>query len=444
MAPALRIIRSFSLLRPKWPALAALLAFAGLAGSLQAVSLAAWAAQPGVPTNQRGAMDMPAGDGVTNLLKYALGATPLQNAAGRLPRPQLVPQGDGTRALALLFTMNPEAQVRYALEVSEDLATWTEVPGAMEPQSTRPDGTVWMRLRELAPLTAQRRFGRLKVEYLQGEVRFPMSMFTVGDTLDEDPYALPLHTVTVGAFYIAKTHTTWEEWQAVRTWAVAHGYTDLAGVGAGKAATHPVHSVNWYDVVKWCNAKSEMQGLVPCYYTDATGMTVYRAGDLDVPNTQVKWTANGYRLPTESEWECAARGGLEDTRFPWGDTISHTQANYRSTGGLDDVSPTRGYHPTFAVGSEPYTSPVGSFQPNRYGLYDMAGNLEQWCWDWYGDYVSGFEAEPRGPVSGTARIGRGGSWRYVSSINCTAYRIFISPWYRYNSYGFRCVRRAVQ
>ena len=119
---------------------------------------------------------------------------------------------------------------------------------------------------------------------------------------------------------------------------------DLA-VGVGKASNHPVEQVGWWDVIKWCNARSEKDGLEPVYSVNGTIMRT--------ENTEptVNWAAKGYRLPTEAEWEKAARGGLSSKRFPWGDTISHSQANYRSDGSFAyDVSPTQGYHPQYAVG----------------------------------------------------------------------------------------------
>jgi formylglycine-generating enzyme len=250
-------------------------------------------------------------------------------------------------------------------------------------------------------------------------VLIPAGSFTMGDALgDESPpdRETPAHTVSVSLFYLDRYKVTKALWDEVYTWAIAHGYR-FGGTGWGKGTNHPVSRVSWYDAVKWCNARSEKEGRIPAYYTGAVQTTVYRSDPgtsvpcmTDLQNDWVKWNA-GYRLPTEAEWEYAARGGLSGKRFPWGDTIGHSQANYYSTNSYRyDISPTRGYHPNYQSGGEPDTSQVGSFAPNDYGLYDMAGSVFEWCWDHYGSYSSGSQTDPRGSSSGSIRVCRGGFW----------------------------------
>jgi formylglycine-generating enzyme required for sulfatase activity len=286
---------------------------------------------------------------------------------------------------------------------------------------------------------------------LAGFAQIPAGTFAMGSVVfsnTSDPTDgitdATIHTVTLAGFYLAKTETIYADWIAIWEWALTHGYTDLIGVGAGKADAHPVQSVSWYDVVKWCNAKSEKDGLTPVYYTDDAQTAVYRTGNVDVTNAQVKWTANGYRLPTEAEWEYAARGGLTGKRFPWGDSITHQQANYFSDSAYSyDVSETRGHHPTYVPGGQPYTSPVGRFALNSYGLADMAGNVWEWCWDWAGGYGSAAVSAPRGATSGSGRVFRGGSWDYDAYFARCAFRLNYSPSNRSSLVGFRLARSSV-
>jgi formylglycine-generating enzyme required for sulfatase activity len=265
-----------------------------------------------------------------------------------------------------------------------------------------------------------------------GMALIPAGAFTMGDSFGLGD--APTRTVTLDAFYMGKYEVTKAEWDEVRTWGLANGYTDLA-VGSGNASNHPVQSITWYMMVKWCNARSQKEGLTPVYYTNDAQTSIYKTGSVNVTNAQVKWTANGYRLPTEAEWEKAARGGFSGKRFPWGDTISWSQANYSATPYFSyDLEPDHfNSRPIFAV---------GFFDANGYGLYDMTGNVWEWCWDWYGAYASSSETNPRGVASGTRRVYRGGS-SGSDALRChVAYRASLGgEGYNWSDdKGFRVVR----
>jgi len=340
----------------------------------------------------------------------------------------------------------PAATIITAFRPDGTLVWNNAQPGAtytVQTVTSLPGGTNWVDYVQL-PVTAGVNTNQVvSFNAPSGMALIPAGSFTIGNSIgDTDITDAPPVTVNVSAFYMDTNLVSYSQWGSVYSWAIVNGYgLNSAGSKAANQPNQPVQSVNWYDTVKWCNARSQQARLTPVYYTDAGLTQVYTNGYVDAvfPN----WMAKGYRLPTEAEWEKAARGGLSGQRFPWGDTISESQANYYGSSFYFsyDLGPD-GYNAIGSIGGTfPATSPVGSFAPNGYGLYDMAGDVFEWCWDWYATPYAG-GSDPRGPASSPAdsRVSRGGCWANAASFATCAYREQATPLTKESLWGFRCVK----
>jgi len=251
-------------------------------------------------------------------------------------------------------------------------------------------------------------------------VRIQGGTFTMGSPANEaghNNYEIQ-RQVTVSAFWIGKYEVTQKEYQ------------DIMGENPSqfKGDNLPVEQVTWFDAIEYCNKLSQKEGFTPVYtITGRTPVTGYPITDATVT---ANWNANGYRLPTEAEWEYACRAGIT-TPFNTGNNITTSQANYN------------GNYPYNNNAKGEYrarTTPVGTFAGNAWGLHDTHGNVWEWCWDWYGAYATGAQTDPRGAVSGDDRVGRGGGWGSSGRYLRSAYRGGCNPDYRSIRDGFRLVR----
>jgi formylglycine-generating enzyme required for sulfatase activity len=350
------------------------------------------------------------------------------------------------------------------------------------------------------PTTDFNDIAEIAVDWVTPDPRVPEDMayipggtFAMGDNFNEGGSGeRPVHTVTVDSFYMGKYEITNKQYCDYLNSAnsqglimVTSGVVYKAGSGTsypycdtstsssesqiaysgcvlsvrtknGRTMSNdPMVMVSWYGSAAYCNWRSQQEGHDECY---------------NLSTWNCDFSKKGHRLATEAEWEYAARGGLSGRRFSWGNDIYHAQANYNSHAGYSyDQGPTRGYHPLWNDGVYPYTSPVGFFDgttkykasynwpgsatsyqttsgANDYGLYDMAGNVFEWCNDWYqSDYYTGRpspDVNPTGPAGPlTYRVLRGGGWSINASSCRVAGRNLNWPDYRHYGYGvgFRIV-----
>jgi len=224
----------------------------------------------------------------------------------------------------------------------------------------------------------------------------------MGDKAEADA---PPHEVEVSSFYMDKYLVVQEQYEK----AVSDN------PARWKGSKYPVEQVRWSDAVKYCNKRSEAEGLQPCY---------------DLKNWSCNFEANGYRLPTEAEWEYACRAGATTPYFFGQDA-----------GKLGDYA-------WFDKNSGGHPRAVGQKQPNAWGLYDICGNLWEWCNDFYqvDYYQQAPRQDPKGPKEGQTKVVRGGAWRFNAESCRCGYRYNENPGYSdvcfgYDIYGFRCVRR---
>ena len=245
--------------------------------------------------------------------------------------------------------------------------------------------------------------GESKSESGDEMVKLPGGSFIMGDENEID--ATP-HEIFLSPFYIDKNLVTQAEYERVMG----------ENPSRWKGGDNPVEQVRWSDAVKYCNKRSAMEGLEPCY---------------DLQSWQCNFAANGYRLPTEAEWEYACRAGTKMAYY-FGDSPSKLSN-----------------HAWFEDNSGGKPRPVGGKPANPWGLHDMHGNLWQWCNDFYqvDYYQQSPEKDPRGPKSGETKVVRGGAWKFSADSCRSGYRYNENPGYAdvcfgYDIYGFRCVRAA--
>jgi len=360
---------------------------------------------------------------VVNRSRYAIHSA--ANHIGlRLGRSGLVsphidpPSGEYFSAqLVSITTTSPGASIRYTTDGSEPSESSMLY---CEPFMLHMDAT----LKAKTFKTGFQPSETSVAEYVIGDFVFvPAGTFTMGRTIGlGDNDELPTHSVSLSSFYIGQYEVSQGEWQMVMDSNPAHNH----GVGDN----YPVYNVSWYEVLKYCNLRSMAEGLSPAY--TISGSTDPQDWG-DVPDSSdpawgaaiCDWNSDGYRLPTEAEWEYAARGAANTPDYLYS--------------GSDDVDSVAWYEGNNTPNG---TKPIGSKAPNEPGIFDMSGNVWEWCWDWYGStyFESSPNENPTGPDSGPGRTRRGGYWDNPANRCRIANRGYYGSSYANFSLGFRLCR----
>ncbi|WP_461255931.1 formylglycine-generating enzyme family protein [Treponema sp. R80B11-R83G3] len=256
-------------------------------------------------------------------------------------------------------------------------------------------------------------------------VQIPGGSFQMGS--NDDNTEQPVHTVTLSGFQMGKYEVTQEQWTAVM--GSNPSYFTSSPASGEEQGKRPVENVSWYNALVFCNKLSMMEELSPAYRISGSTDPA-NWGSVPTSNNNSTWDAvqivagsNGYRLPTEAQWEYAAKGG------------NGSPGNYTYSG-----SDTAGDVAWYGDNSSSKTHEVGKKVPNGLGLYDMSGNVWEWCWDYYVSYSSGAQTDPLGASSGNLRVERGGSWHNSAESVRSSSRYYYYPSSRYHALGFRLVR----
>lgn len=273
----------------------------------------------------------------------------------------------------------------------------------------------------------------------EGFVLIPAGFFKMGSNVDdlEDfnyRFHKPVHEVTITKpFYMGKYEVTQEEYEKY----CSYTGTDSPDSSCGDGDNYPAYYVSWYDALVYCNKRSMAEGLTPCYSIDDSPNPedwgdVPTSSNSTWDEVECDWNANGYRLPTEAEWEYAARAGDNTV-----DSLT-----YSGTSNSNELEKYAWY---FNINSDGTIPEVGTKLPNAFGLYDMSGNVDEWCWNWFtSEYDENTEggSDPTGSSAGSGRVVRGGHRADFStgcSVSCYDY---IGPDNRNVILGFRVVRLA--